>query len=203
VEFEDGLGTVIGQDRRRRHWSYWRQLGRLLSPPNPIAYQKALRHGILATISGRMKTENTWPRRAEWCYQFHGRVWPVPRRGVRATIKKFRKRFMAYSGAEYELLWHVERAADLEPRRFLTTPAPCGTSPISHPAASSILPAPGCPTMISRASARTMALISRMRRRSARRMRLAGSPRPCPTPLRNEDQAPGDRCGNAIDRRRL
>ena len=30
VEFEDGLGTNIGQDRRRRYWSDWRQLGRLL-----------------------------------------------------------------------------------------------------------------------------------------------------------------------------
>jgi WD40 repeat protein len=42
-------------------------------------------------------------------------------------------------------------------------------------AASSILPAPGCRTMIFRASARTMASISRMKRRSARRTQAAGS----------------------------
>ena len=60
---------------------------------------------------------------------------------------------------------------------------------VAFKAASSISPAPGYPTMTFRASARTMASISRSKRGSARKMQLAGSPRRCPTrQWRNENQ---------------
>jgi NADH:flavin oxidoreductase / NADH oxidase family/WD domain, G-beta repeat len=87
------------------------------------------------------------------------------------------------------------------------TPA-YGTYRAFRPAASSISPAPGCPTMTSRALARSMASISSTRRRSARRTRAATSPPLCPASRqRNDGQSAQlvnwDRCGNAIDRCRF